>query len=85
MSRSPRLITAVAVAILLAACGEAGDNPMGPSAAPSFDGGTLVMGGNNTDPDSTTTTSTGTTTTPGSEAPPSDSTSRSPVLVTGGN
>jgi hypothetical protein len=82
MSRSPRLITAVAVAILLAACGQAGDNPMGLDASPSFDGGTLVTGGNNTDPDSTTTSSNSTTT--DGEAS-SDSTTRSPVLVTGGN
>lgn len=53
MSRLPRLIAAVAVTILLAACGQAGDNPVGP-AGPSLDGGITIGGGNNTQPDSTT-------------------------------
>lgn len=56
MSRLPRLIIAVAVTLLLAACGQAGDNPVGP-AGPSMDGGVYIGGGNNTDPDTTTVTS----------------------------
>ncbi|HEX6908774.1 MAG TPA: hypothetical protein VF142_00185 [Longimicrobium sp.] len=55
MSRFPRLIAAVAVTILLAACGQAGDNPVGP-AGPSLDGGITIGGGNNTQPDTTTNT-----------------------------
>jgi hypothetical protein len=55
MSRFPRLIAAVAVTILLAACGQAGDNPVGP-AGPSMDGGITIGGGNNTPSDSTTNT-----------------------------
>ena len=54
MSRFPRLIAAVAVTILLAACGQAGENPVGP-AGPSLDGGITIGGGNNTEPDTTTT------------------------------
>ena len=77
MSRFSRLIPVVAVTILLAACGQAGDNPVGP-AGPSFDGGPLVTGGNRSD--STSTGTTGTTTTA-----PTDSTNRGGPLVTGGN
>lgn len=55
MSRFPRLIAAVAVTILLAACGQAGDNPVGP-AGPSLDSGTLTGGGNYSDSTSTATT-----------------------------
>jgi hypothetical protein len=54
MSRLPRLITAVAVTFLLAACGQGSDNPVGPS-GPSMDGGILIGGGNRTQPDSTVT------------------------------
>lgn len=54
MSRLPRLITAVAVTVLLAACGTGSDNPVGPT-GPSMTGGVYTGGGNNTQPDSTVT------------------------------
>ena len=57
MSRLPRLITAVAVTLLLAGCGQGSDNPVGPS-GPSMTGGVYTGGGNNTQPDTTTVTST---------------------------
>lgn len=75
MSRLPRLITAVAVTILLAACGQAGENPVGP-AGPSLDGGLLTGGGNRTEADSTSITS--------ADAP-ADSTGRGGLLTGGGN
>lgn len=81
MSRFSRLIPAVAVTILLAACGQDGANPVAPD-GPSFDGGILVTGGNRTASDSTTTSST--TTTQGGEAQ-TDTTGRGGILVTGGN
>ena len=56
MSRLPRLITAVAVTFLLAACGQGSDNPVAPS-GPSMDGGVYTGGGNKTEPDTTTVTS----------------------------
>jgi hypothetical protein len=74
MSRFSRLIPAVAVTILLAACGQAGDSPVGPS-GPSLDGGPLVTGGNRSDSTATTT----------NNVPPPDSTNRGGPLVTGGN
>lgn len=81
MSRFSRLIPVVAVTILLAACGQAGENPIGP-AGPSLDGGLPLTGGNKTD----TTTVTTTSTDPGTgESPPSDSTSRGGIPLTGGN
>lgn len=91
MSRFSRLIPAVVVAFLLAACGQGNDNPVGP-AGPMFDGGVLTTGGNRTDSDSTQTgtnsAGTTTTTTPVDDDEgevPSDSTSRGGVLTTGGN
>lgn len=83
MSRFSRLIPAVAVTILLAACGQDGANPVAPD-GPSFDGGILVTGGNRTQPDSTSGTTTSTTTTEGGEAQ-TDTTGRGGILVTGGN
>ena len=79
MSRFSRLISAVGVSILLAACGQGAGNPVEP-AGPSLDGGILVTGGNRTESDST---STGTTTT--TQTTSSDSTDRGGILVTGGN
>lgn len=64
MSRLPRLIAAVAVTFLLAACGTGSDNPVGPS-GPSMTGGVYTGGGNNTEPDSTTTTASTSSTTGG--------------------
>lgn len=56
MSRK-RLLSGIALAVVLAACGDTGGDPLGPGAGPSFDGGPVV-GGNKSD-----STSTGTTTT----------------------
>lgn len=61
MSRFPRLIAAFAAVVLLAACGRAGDNPVGP-AGPSLDGGLTIGGGNHSDSTTTTSTDDGTTT-----------------------
>ena len=58
MSRT-RIISAIALVVAFAACGEAGSNPVGPD-GPSFDSGPIA-GGNRTD--STTTTTTTSTTT----------------------
>jgi len=44
MTRWYRIIPAVAVALLLGACGQDSDSPMSPS-APRFDGG-YIVGGN---------------------------------------
>ncbi len=52
MSRFPRLIAAVAVTVLLAACGQDGASPVGP-AGPSMDGGITIGGGNYAQPDTT--------------------------------
>jgi hypothetical protein len=85
MSRFSRLIPAVAVTILLAACGQAGENPVGPATpdAPSYDGGIPVLGGNHTD-----STATGPSDTGGEESGgtiPPDTTNRGGIPVTGGN
>jgi hypothetical protein len=53
MSRK-RLFSGIALAVVLAACGDSGGDPLGPIDGPSFDGGPVV-GGNKSD-----TTSTGT-------------------------
>jgi hypothetical protein len=53
MSRK-RLLSGIALAVVLAACGDSGGDPLGPTGGPSMDGG-LVVGGNKSD-----TTSTGT-------------------------
>jgi hypothetical protein len=55
MSRK-RLFSGIALAVVLAACGDSGGDPLGPGDGPSFDGGPVV-GGNKSD-----STSTGTTT-----------------------
>lgn len=57
MSRSSRLISAVAATLLLAACGPEGGNPVLP-AGPSMDGG-YATGGNRTDSTTVTTTTSG--------------------------
>lgn len=54
MSRSSRLITGIAVTLLLAACGQAGDPLTGPD-GPSLNGG-YSTGGNRAEGDSTVTT-----------------------------
>jgi hypothetical protein len=63
MSRT-RIISAIALAISVAACGDAGGNPVAP-VGPSFDSGPIA-GGNRTGADSTTTTTSSTTTEPDS-------------------
>jgi hypothetical protein len=82
MSRFSRLIPAVAVSIVLAACGQAGENPVAPlePAGPSYDGGIAVIGGNRTD----TTTVPPTNTTTDGEAQ-TDTTGRGGIAVIGGN
>lgn len=55
MSRK-RLFSGIALAVVLAACGDSGGDPLGPIGGPSFDGGPLV-GGNRSD---STATGTGT-------------------------
>lgn len=59
MSRT-RIISAIALVVALAACGEAGSNPIAPD-GPSFNSGPIA-GGNRTGSDSTTTTTSSTTT-----------------------
>jgi hypothetical protein len=56
MSRK-RLLSGIALAVVLAACGDTGGDPLGPTGGPSMDG--LVVGGNKSD---TTSTGTGTRT-----------------------
>jgi len=80
MSRSSRLIAGIAVSILLAACGQAGDSPIGP-AGPSMDGGYSTGGNREAPPDSTGVRST--VEADGPELPP-DSTGRG-GYSTGGN
>lgn len=58
MSRT-RIISAIALVISFAACGDAGSNPVAPD-GPSFDSGPIA-GGNRTGSDSTTTTTSTTT------------------------
>jgi hypothetical protein len=61
MSRK-RLFSGIALAVVLAACGDSGGrDPLGPTGGPSFDGGPLV-GGNRSD---STSTGTGTGTNSG--------------------
>jgi hypothetical protein len=60
MSRT-RIISAIALVISVAACGDAGGNPVAPD-GPSFNSGPIA-GGNRTGSDSTTTTTSSTTTT----------------------
>ena len=70
MSRK-RLFSGIALAVVLAACGEAGGDPLGPGDGPLYDGGPVV-GGNRSD----------STCTPGTEGCSSTSSS-GPVV--GGN
>lgn len=51
MSRK-RFFSGIALAVVLAACGDSGGDPLGPSAGPSFDGGPIA-GGNKSDSTST--------------------------------
>jgi hypothetical protein len=51
MSRK-RLFSGIALAVVLAACGDSGGDPLGPSGGPSMDTG-LVVGGNKSDTTST--------------------------------
>ena len=74
MSRK-RLFSGIALAVVLAACGDSGGDPLGPTGGPSFDGGPLV-GGNRSD-----STSTGTGTGGGG----STGTSESGGPIVGGN
>ena len=77
MSRS-RIISGIALAVALAACGEAGRDPVGPSDGPSMNGG-LVVGGNRSD---STSTGTGTGT---NNTEPDSSSYDNGGLVVGGN
>lgn len=61
MSRK-RFFSGIAVAVVLAACGESGRDPLGPVDGPSMDGG-LLVGGNKSDSTSTGNSSGGSTTT----------------------
>jgi hypothetical protein len=74
MSRT-RIISAIALVISVAACGDVGGNPVAPD-GPSFNSGPMT-GGNRTGSDTTTTTTSSTTTQP-------DSTGYSGPIV-GGN
>ena len=60
MSRSSRLIAGIAVSILLAACGQAGDTLTGPE-GPSMDGGYSTGGNREAGQDTTTVTTTSST------------------------
>lgn len=54
MGRWTRIIPLVAIASILAACGEnSAGNPVGPASAPRMDGGGLGVGGNFVPTDST--------------------------------
>lgn len=55
MSRK-RLFSGIALAVVLAACGDSGGDPLGPGDGPSFDGGPVV-GGNRSDSTTAPTTS----------------------------
>ena len=81
--RWTRIVPAFFVLVVLAACGETGGDPLGPSGA-RMNGG-LVVGGNRTEPDSTATgseTQTASTDTVPSPPPPEDDNGG---LVVGGN
>ena len=73
MSRSSRLISAVAVTLLLAACGQdMADNPLGPDGR--LENGVVATGGNNSEDGSGT----------GDTSVQSDTTGRG-ITATGGN
>ena len=55
MSRWTRLIPGIAIAALLAACGESATDTLFAPAGPSRDGG-YIIGGNRTEPSDSTTT-----------------------------
>lgn len=60
MSRK-RLFSGIALVVVLAACGDTGGDPLGPTGGPSYDGGGVLVGGNKSD--TTSTGGSGTTTT----------------------
>jgi hypothetical protein len=87
MSRWPRFVPVLAVAVLLAACGDGGpDNPLSPAPGPRFEGGGgWTVGGNATDPPPQQES---TSSDPTSELPPgvpADSASRGGGWTVGGN
>jgi hypothetical protein len=79
MSRLSRLIPALVVALVLAACGDSGSTPLSPDGPSYEESGVGSAGGNRDGTTPTTTTTTTTTTTQ------SDTTSRSGVGSAGGN
>ena len=82
MTRWHRFIPAVAVALLLGACGGNGsDTPLSP-AGPKFDGGYIVVGNATPPPDSTKSSSSTTSSSSTAEVPP-DTTSRGGYIVVG--
>jgi hypothetical protein len=84
MTRWTRLIPAMAVTFLLAACGQGtSDTPFSPS-TPSFDGGGTTLGGNIVNPNDGTggATASGTTST---DAAPADTTTKTGGTTLGGN
>ena len=81
MSRSSRLISAAAVTLLLAACGQGNGNPVLPE-GPSMDGG-YATGGNRTDTTTVATAPSSTTEDAGATVQ-SDTTGRG-GYATGGN
>lgn len=76
MSRTSRLIPALVLACVLAACGEAGNTPVGPD-SPSFDTGVGSPGGNREGEEEPLITTTA--------AAESDTTGRTGVGSPGGN
>jgi hypothetical protein len=81
--RWTRIVPAFLVLVVLAACGETGGDPVGPSAA-RMNGG-LVVGGNRTEPDSTATgTESQTTSSDTVPGPPAEE-GYNGGLVVGGN
>jgi hypothetical protein len=87
MSRWPRFVPVLAVAVLLAACGDGGaDNPLAPAPAPRFEGGGgWTVGGNATNPPPSEETATSSEADPETPALPADSTSRGGGWTVGGN
>ncbi|HEX6373654.1 MAG TPA: hypothetical protein VF006_32305 [Longimicrobium sp.] len=67
MSRK-RFFSGIALAVVLAACGDSGGDPVGPTGGPSFDGGPIA-GGNRSDSTATGTGTGGTSTTTANPGP----------------
>lgn len=85
MARWNRLIPALAVTLVLGACGQGTtDTPFSPS-APRFDGGGTSLGGNATPPNGGGSETTSSTTTVTSNEAPSDSVARTGGTSLGGN